>query len=75
MAALDYETIAAFTLKIEVKDSKNKSSFADITVNLNNVQIAVNDQTFSIDENSEAGTLAGQISAPGMDVKVFNQKR
>jgi hypothetical protein len=69
MSALDYETTAAFTLKIQVTDSKNKSSVANITVNLNNVQITVNDQTFSVDENSEAGTLVGQISNPGLSLK------
>jgi hypothetical protein len=68
-SALDYETIAAFTLIIQVSDSKNKSSVANITVTLNNIQLTVNDQTFSVDENSEAGTLVGQISAPGLSLK------
>ncbi|HEY5470197.1 MAG TPA: cadherin domain-containing protein [Bacteroidales bacterium] len=68
-AAIDYEITSSFTLNIEVKDSKNKNAIADIIINLNNIQIPLNDQSFSIDENSVAGSLVGQIIAPGQILK------
>lgn len=37
--AIDYETNPSFTLSIEVKDNKNKSSFGNININLNNIEI------------------------------------
>jgi Concanavalin A-like lectin/glucanases superfamily/Cadherin domain len=36
--AIDYETNPIFNLSVEVKDNKNKSSFAVITVKLNNIE-------------------------------------
>ena len=65
--ALDFETSPSFTLNIEVKDSKNKSAVADIIINLNNKEVAIVDQSFNVDENSEAGSLVGQI-APGLSL-------
>lgn len=62
--AIDFEVSPQFTLKIEVKDSKQKSAIANITISLNNVEIIVTDQAFSVDENSLNGVLVGQISAP-----------
>ena len=68
-AAIDFETTPSFTLKVQVKDTKNKNAIANIIINLNNIQIAINDQTFSIDENSDTGSFVGQVSAPGLTLK------
>jgi hypothetical protein len=37
--AVDFETNPVFTLLVEVKDNKNKSSFANMKINLNNIEI------------------------------------
>ena len=37
--AIDYETNPVFTLLVEVKDNKNKSSFASMKINLNDLKI------------------------------------
>ena len=39
--AIDYEINPFFTLLIEVTDNKNKSSIADITINLNNIEAPI----------------------------------
>jgi hypothetical protein len=62
--AIDFEVTPEFILKIEVKDSKQKTCVANITISLHNVEIIVADQTFSINENSPDGEEVGQISAP-----------
>jgi hypothetical protein len=58
---IDFETTPSFDLLIEIKDNKNKSSIANIIINLNDIQIPITNQTFSINEYSSIGSLVGQI--------------
>ena len=69
--ALDFENTPSFALIIKVHDNGvgNLSSQAIITISLtdiNEVPVITN-QSFSVDENSPNGTLAGTISASDPD--------
>lgn len=67
-SALDFETTPTFTLGIEVNDGLNTVS-ATITINLNDVEDSgqlppqIENQTFSVDENSPNGTVVGTVVA------------
>ncbi len=64
---LDYETAAAYTLVLEVSDGRDTAT-ALITVNIGDVnedRLTVNDQAFSVNENSPDGTSVGSIIASG----------
>src|SRR5512133_1203837 len=67
--AVDFEITPVFTLTIEVKDTKGKATNADIIITLKNVEIPFSDKTFSIDEYSDNGAIAGVISATGQSLK------
>ena len=71
--ALDYETNTSLNVTVEVSDGSLSTS-ATITVNINdinenpgNTAPVVEDQTFSIDENSSNGTGVGSVSASDAD--------
>jgi len=64
-AAVNFETNPVFTLQVTVTDQNGTglSDTAIITINLNdlNDQPVVNDQAFSVDENSPNATIVGTI--------------
>jgi PKD repeat protein len=62
---LDYETLADYTLDIEISDGTD-SIAVTITITVQDVdedRLTVNDQRFSLDENSPAGTSVGKVAA------------
>ena len=67
---LNHETLAGYTLTVEVTDSGDLSDTATVTVAVNDVNEApvVNDQGFDVDENSIAGTVVGTVLATDVDV-------
>ena len=73
VSALDYETTPSFSLEVEVSDGNGGSAQATITVDLNDVDERTNTdpvivaQSFTIDENSAAGTVVGQLEASDVD--------
>src|SRR5438105_2497300 len=70
-AALNFETTPSFTLNVTVTDNGTPvlSDTAVITINLTNVNEApvVEDQLFSVAENSANGTVVGTILASDVD--------
>jgi hypothetical protein len=68
---LNYETTPSFPIVIKVQDNGTGalSSQATITVNLSNINEppAINDQPFSINENSSNGTAVGTVQATDPD--------
>lgn len=69
MSVLDFETTPTFELIVEVTDGGSITESATITINLNDVNEApvVDDQTFSIDENSADTTSVGTVVATDVD--------
>ncbi len=74
-AQLDYESLSVYVLTVEVSDGKNTGS-ATVTININNIEEpgpvenhppVINDQHFSIDENSLDGTPVGTVAASDAD--------
>lgn len=71
-SALDYETTPTFGLGVEVSDGSLTAS-ATITINVTDVDEEGNhppeitDQTFSVSENSGAGTQVGTVNAVDPD--------
>ena len=69
--ALNFETTLVFTLTVTESDNGNPvlSDTATVTINLSNVNEApiANDATFSVPENSAAGTLVGMVPASDPD--------
>lgn len=65
---LDFESTPSFDLGIEVTDGTESAS-ATVTVALENVNEApvIENQTFAIDENSDANTVVGQIIASDIE--------
>jgi hypothetical protein len=68
---LAYETADAYTLAIQISDGVNAITIT-VTVNINNVDIpneppVAEDQTFSVNENSPAGTFVGAVTAMDSD--------
>ena len=66
---IDYETIQAYTLRVEVSDGL-LSSTGIITVNITNVNDnspVVNNATFNVIENTAFGTVLGTIQATDKD--------
>jgi VCBS repeat-containing protein len=70
-AALNFEVTPSYALTVQVTDDGTPvlSGTATITVNLNNVNDApvVNDQSFSVNENSSNGTVVGTVAASDED--------
>ncbi|MEQ9402207.1 MAG: cadherin domain-containing protein [Cyclobacteriaceae bacterium] len=66
---LDFETTHAFTLEVEVNDGNGGTDSGTVTVNLIdlNENPVVENQTFSIDENSPDDTIVGIIEATDQD--------
>ncbi len=70
---LDYETTPVFTLTVQVSDGTNAVT-ALITININDVNevtLSVDDQVFTIDENSANGTSVGTVVASGPGDALF----
>ncbi|MCP4345322.1 MAG: hypothetical protein GY795_07330, partial [Desulfobacterales bacterium] len=66
---LDYETTVAHSFKVQITDGKYTDS-AMVTVNINNLNDnipVIQDQTFSIDENSPGGAFVGAVEANDAD--------
>ncbi|MCP4344248.1 MAG: PKD domain-containing protein, partial [Desulfobacterales bacterium] len=66
---LDYETADTYVLTVEVFDGLDATT-ATITINIKDVdetKLAVNDQVFSVNENSENGTHVGKVAVTGAD--------
>ncbi len=70
-SALNFEVTPTFSLTVQVDDNGTPvlNGTATITINLNNVNDApvVNDQSFSVDENSANGTVVGTVAASDED--------
>jgi VCBS repeat-containing protein len=68
---LDFETTPSYTLTVRVTDNGNpaKSTDATITVNLSNVNEApvVENQSFTVAENSVAGTVVHAVAVTQVD--------
>lgn len=69
--ALDYEMAQSFTLKITVGDGENTSEAVEVIIDLKNlndiIPVIALDQSFSIDENTSNGAVAGVVSASDED--------
>lgn len=67
---LNFEVTPSFALTVTVTDAGLLSDTATMTVNLTNVNEApvVNDQTFSVAENSPNTTVVGTVAATDVDV-------
>ena len=70
MSLLNFETTPSFTLDVSVTDLGGLMDTATITIDLNDINDApvVNDQMFSVDENSANGTVVGNIFATDEDL-------
>ena len=66
---LDFETTPTFNLIVEVSDLENDTATGTITINLVNVNEApvASSATFSVNENSAAGTEVGPVMATDED--------
>ena len=70
---LDAQTEDTFVMSVEVSDGQQGVT-ASITVNLVDVGPSIADQSFSIDENSESGTVVGTVvgNDPGQATLTFS---
>ncbi len=70
-AVLNYETITQFSLTVRVADTGGLSDTALVTVALNdifeNAPPVINNQGFSVNENSANGTVVGTVAAADPD--------
>jgi hypothetical protein len=71
-AQLDFETVPSLTLDVQVSDDDGNSDTAAITIDLTDVAEggappAVENQSFSLAENSANGTVVGSIAATDPD--------
>ncbi len=69
--ALDYETKKSYTLSVRVQDTEALTATATITINVTDVSDeppVMNDQSFTIAENSPNNTLVGKIAFTDLDV-------
>ncbi|MEZ5082513.1 MAG: cadherin repeat domain-containing protein [Bacteroidales bacterium] len=70
-SAVNFEASASFDLTVTVTDNGTGalSDQAIVTINLNDINEApeISDQTFSIDENSQNGAIAGTVIASDPD--------
>ncbi len=70
-SALDFETTPSFTLTVQVTDNGSpiSSGTASVTINLTDVNEApvINDQAFSLNENSANGTVVGTVPVSDPD--------
>lgn len=66
---LNFENIPSYALRVQVTDSIGQSRKATITVNLTNVneQPTLSPQSFTVPENSPAGTVVGIVVATDPD--------
>ncbi|WP_420644120.1 cadherin domain-containing protein [Candidatus Leptofilum sp.] len=74
-ALLDFETTPIFTLTVEVEDSGLLTDTAEITINVLNINEppTLNDDSFSLPENSSNGTSVGTLAASDPDAsETFN---
>ena len=69
--AVDFETNPGFTLVIEVKDNKNKSSFGNININLNNIEIPTTGLMLYMPFNGNLNDLSGNNNT-GIDYTSHN---
>jgi hypothetical protein len=68
-AALDFETTPSFALTVQVADIDGLSDTATVTIDLNDVNEppVVDDQSFSLDENSVNASSVGTVTASDPD--------
>jgi len=70
-SVLNYEATPVWTLSVKVTDNGTPNLFASttITINISNVNEppVINPQTFSVTENSPAGTIVGTVVASDPD--------
>lgn len=69
--SLDYESIKSYTLSVRVQDPESLASTAVVTINVTDASDespTMNDQTFSVPENSANGTQVGKIVFSDLDV-------
>ena len=69
--AVDFETNPGFTLVIEVKDNKNKSSFGNININLNNIEIPTTGLVLYMPFNGNLNEFSGNNNT-GIDYTSHN---
>ena len=69
--AIDYETNPVFTLSIEVKNNRNLTSVANISVNLNNIEIPTNGMVLYLPFNGNVNDLSQSINN-GIDNTLHN---
>jgi Raf kinase inhibitor-like YbhB/YbcL family protein len=71
VGALDYETLAGYTLSVLVTDNgtPSLSTPATVTIGVNDVNDApvIGNQSFAVDENSPVGTVVGTVVASDAD--------
>lgn len=65
-AAIDFEVSPSFSLTVSVDDGVN-SSAATVTVSITDVEPAISNQTFSVDEDASNGTSVGTVSLDAGD--------
>ncbi len=68
-AALDFETTPVFNLTVQVEDNGTLTDTATVTINLNDLKEtpAVNNQSFTVNENAANGTSVGTVAASDPD--------
>jgi len=70
---LDYESMNAYLLTVQVSDGTNTTEAA-ITINIldvNEDRLSVKDQNFSVDENSPKATAVGRLVVTGPSDELF----
>ena len=71
-ATLDRETIASYTLGLEVSDGTNTSSAETVTINLSDINdtapVVTAGQTLSVDEGALSSTPVGTVTATDADI-------
>ncbi len=72
---LDYEEQSSYNLTLKADDGQGGVSFTEITIELNNIndnKPTLEDQSFSIDENSVRGVIVGAMVAEDLDGDVLS---
>ncbi len=66
---LNHEIKTTFTLNVEVSDGGGLTDTATLTINLNDINETpvIENQTFTLDENSDVNSIVGQVVASDVD--------
>ena len=59
---LDFEALVSYSLVVEVEDQQSLTATATITVNVDDVEPAISDQSFNVQENQPNGTVVGTVA-------------